>query len=69
MKTARDIVDTLGAEAISARVGVKRQAVYNARTANKLPALWYVALNQMAGEQLPHEAFTFKAVDNAGAAE
>lgn len=65
MKTARDIVDTLGAEAISARVGVKTSAVRNARVANKLPALWYVALCNMAGEQLPHQAFTFKGIEAA----
>ena len=62
MKTPSDIIETLGREAVAARVGVGVDAVRMALVAGKLPAAWFHALEQMAGCDLPRDCFTFKGI-------
>lgn len=44
------ITDTLGVEAITARLGVGRHAVRYARTMREFPPAWYAALKDMCEE-------------------
>ena len=60
MKTPREIIDALGREQIIERLGVDRRRVNRAAYDKKLPALWYAALSEMAGRDLPRDAFSFK---------
>jgi hypothetical protein len=63
MKTASDIIAYLGGrEAVADLVGVKLNAVRMAETAGKLPAAWFMAIEQAARQPLPRDAFTFKSV-------
>ena len=63
MKTHRDIIETLGREAIAAKLGIALRRVDRARTENALPASWYAALCDLAGQDLPRHLFTFKGLD------
>ena len=60
MKTPREILDALGRDRIVERLGVDKRRVNRAAYEEKLPALWYAALSDMAGQDLPREAFSFK---------
>ena len=57
MKTASDIIDYIGPEALMARLGIGHDAIKLARKNGKIPALWYAAIREMA---LPDEVFSFK---------
>jgi hypothetical protein len=59
---AKPIIDKLGGEAISRRVGVKLRSVRFARTAGTFPASWYREISQMCadvGEPCPWDAFNW----------
>ena len=60
MKTHREIIETLGREAIAAKLGVALRRVDRARTEDALPASWYAGLCELAGHDLPRNLFTFK---------
>ena len=60
--TYSEIIDRLGVAAIASRVGVTSDAVKIRRTQGSLPASWYHALCDMAGETLPISQFTFKGI-------
>jgi hypothetical protein len=60
MNTPDKIIDALGDDAICDRLGITKDAVAKARKAGKLPALWYAALSEMAGRDLPRQCFSFK---------
>lgn len=62
MKTAHDIIENVGVDAICERLGIKTQAVYKARRNGVLPAPWYAALSDMVGHDLPRHLFSFKGV-------
>jgi hypothetical protein len=63
MKTASDIIDTIGAERVMSAVGVKKRRIDQARQDGRLPASWYHILEEMTGEALPRRLFTFKGID------
>lgn len=65
MNTPREIIDTLGREAIAAQLGVALRRVDRARTEDRLPASWYDGLREMAGRDLPPASFTFKRAESA----
>ena len=67
MDTPRELIDRLGCDAMAARLGVKRGNVSNYRIEDKLPAAWYAALCDMAGQDLPKTMFSFKGFDKAAA--
>ena len=60
MKTAPEIIDYVGQDAIMAELGVQADAVRKARAAGVLPASWYDAMERLAGRPLPRSVFTFK---------
>ena len=60
MNTPRDILDSLGRERVAAAVGVDMRRVNRAALEDRLPALWYAALCDLAGRDLPRDRFTFK---------
>lgn len=62
MKTLSEILDFIGRERLMAEVGVKSSAVRMAEKSGKAPALWYDAMERLAGRPLPRDLFTFKAV-------
>ena len=61
--TPHQIIERLGAAAIAERVCVSADAVYQRKAKGVLPAAWYPALCDMAGETLPLSAFSFKGLD------
>ena len=63
MKTPRDIIETLGRDAIVKALGVAPRRVDRARTEDALPASWYAALCDLAGQDLPRHLFTFKGMN------
>lgn len=65
MKTPREIIETIGRDAIAERIGAAPRRVDRARTERALPASWYAALCDMAGQDLPRQLFTFKGLDVA----
>jgi hypothetical protein len=65
MNTPREILDGLGSEAVAARLGVEHRRVKNASYESRLPAAWYATLSEMAGHDLPRDAFTFKRAESA----
>ena len=67
MKPA-DILDSLGRERVAAAVGVDMRRVQRAAFDDRLPALWYAALCDLAGHDLPRDAFTFKRAHQGDAA-
>lgn len=57
------ITDTLGVEAITARLGVSRHAIRYARTMREFPPAWYAALKDMCedvGIPCPISVFSWK---------
>ena len=57
------ITDTLGAEALKARLGVSRHAIRYARTTRTFPPAWYAALKDMCEEigiPCPISVFSWK---------
>ena len=67
MKTPRQIIDSLGCEAIAARLGISASRIKRARFEDQMPAQWYLALCDMTGEALPESLFSFKGLDKAAA--
>jgi hypothetical protein len=76
MRTAvHTITDTVGSDAICARLGVKPRSVRLARTEGRFPASWYAEISAMcdeAGVDCPLDAFNWKCTaadaDQRGAA-
>lgn len=62
MNTPAQIIDTLGVKAIAHRLELAERRVMRAKYDGQLPASWYLALNDLAGCELPREAFSFKGV-------
>jgi len=60
--TPRQIITEIGPDRVCERLGLSRRRV-NEAAADGIPALWYVALCQLAGRDLPTEAFTFRRLD------
>ena len=64
MKTARDIADTLGHDAIAAAVGVTSDAVSVAlRRTGKFPSAWFIVLRRVcadAGFECSEDAFNWR---------
>lgn len=60
MKTLSEILDYIGRERLMAEVGVKSSAVRMAEKAGRAPALWYDAMERLAGRPLDRSLFTFK---------
>ena len=57
---APQIIEAIGVAAIASRMEVTPDAVYRAKANGKIPASWYHALCDMAGESLPVAEFSFK---------
>jgi hypothetical protein len=67
--TPKIIIDTIGHECVARALGVSLIRVQNAANARRLPALWYDALCELTGRDLPRELFAFKharRADDAG---
>ena len=64
MKTPAEIIDALGPVAIATRLNKAASRVYRVRFEKHIPASWYVALSDMAGEPLPVSAFGFIGTDD-----
>jgi hypothetical protein len=62
MKTAQDIVDAVGRDAIRIRFGVKDRVIRSHVAEGQLPASWFAAMCEMTGQDLPRSLFTFKGV-------
>lgn len=62
MQTARDIITYIGRAKLAGSLGIGRDAVDAAYRKNKLPSLWYDAVEHLAGRPLPRSAFSFKAI-------
>ena len=60
MKTASDIVAALGEDAVAAAFGITVKQVRKRVREGLLPTLWFAALERMAGQPLPRQAFSFK---------
>lgn len=60
MKTLSEILDFVGRDRFMAEVGVKASAVRMAEKAGKAPALWYDAMERLAGRPLDRKLFSFK---------
>jgi hypothetical protein len=65
MNTPSDIVNLLGRDAIAAAVGVVPRVVTNKAAAGAFPAMWFAALEKLAGHDLPRQCFTFKGQEAA----
>lgn len=63
METHRQIIETLGRDAIAAKLGVALRRVDRARTEKALPASWFAGLCELAGHDLPRHLFSFKRAD------
>jgi len=68
METAHQIIHSVGIEQVAERVNVKPRVVRNAANAGIIPALWYAALCDMTGRDLPKKVFSFKGMDCGNAA-
>ena len=64
---AAEMLNSLGRESVAAAVGVDMRRIHRAAFDERLPALWYAALCDLAGYDLPHELFTFKRADRGAA--
>jgi hypothetical protein len=62
LNTVPEIIEYLGADAICSAVGVKPPAVRKAKNEKQFPAMWYHALERLAGGPLPRHLFSFKGV-------
>lgn len=60
MKTPREILEFVGYSAAAERLGVSYTRVDRAAREDKLPAVWYHTLENMAGRPLPRDAFHWK---------
>jgi hypothetical protein len=60
--TPKGIIDTIGHECVARAVGVSLIRVQRAANARRLPALWYDALCELTGRDLPRELFAFKRI-------
>ena len=64
MNTPSHIIDLCGGdEAVMAAVGAGRKRILQARNGDKLPSLWFDAMERLAGRPLPRDVFTFKGQD------
>ena len=63
MKNTREIIDTLGRDAIAQKLGVALRRVDRARTDERIAASWYAGLCELAGQDLPRNLFTFKGME------
>lgn len=62
MKTVTEIMDFIGRDRLMAEIGVKSSAVRMAEKSGQAPALWYDAMERLAGRPLDRKLFTFKGV-------
>ena len=60
MKTPQELIDFIGADTLQAALGVGPDRIRLARQSDKLPALWYDAMERLAGRPLDRRLFTFK---------
>jgi hypothetical protein len=58
--TPKTIIDTIGPECVARAVGVSLIRVQRAANSRRLPALWYGALCELTGCDLPRELFAFR---------
>jgi len=58
--TPRQIIAHIGAEQAAHALGVPLKTVRRKLYEDRLPAAWYFALSESAGEPLPRGLFTFK---------
>jgi hypothetical protein len=65
MKTAQDIIDTIGRERVMDLFGVKVRVIQHHLARGTLPADWYAGLCDLAGQDLPRHLFTFKGYGDA----
>ena len=63
MNTKDIITKAGGVDAVAQRFGKRRDYVQRLQYGEQLPASWHVALEQMTGEELPLDRFSFKAVE------
>ena len=63
MKTAKDIIERAGLDAVKARFDVKDRLIRHHAANNKLPAGWYAGLCDMTKQKLPLDLFSFKGMD------
>lgn len=63
MKTAHEIIDAVGRDAIKARFGVQDRVVRLAISQDRIAASWFAALEEMTGQPLPRHLFSFKGMD------
>ncbi len=53
-------MDFIGRDRLMAEIGVKSSAVRMAEKSGQAPALWYDAMERLAGRPLDRKLFTFK---------
>jgi hypothetical protein len=58
--TPKSLIETIGHECVARALGVSLIRVQNAAKARRLPALWYDALCELTGRDLPRELFAFR---------
>ena len=63
MKTTKEIIESIGRDAIASKLEVAPRRVDRARTEERFAASWYAGLCDLAGQDLPRHLFTFKGVD------
>jgi hypothetical protein len=62
MKTVAEVIDYIGQDRVKRAFGVNTRRLNQCRQFNQLSALWYDALERMAGRPLPRDLFSFKDV-------
>ena len=65
MKSAQDIIEAIGRDRIKDRFGVNDRVVRHYAATGRLPAQWFAALCEMAGQDLPRTLFTFRGYGDA----
>ena len=60
MNTLTQIFDYIGRDRLMAEIGVKDSAIRMAEKKGQAPALWYNAMERLAGRPLDRNLFTFK---------
>ena len=64
MKTAHDIIERAGREAVMERFNVKMRVIQHHLANERLPAEWYAGLCDMTGQvSLPLSLFNFKGME------
>ena len=64
MKTAHDIIERAGREAVMERFNVKMRVIQHHLANGRLPAEWYAGLCDMTGQvSLPLSLFNFKGME------